>query len=146
MRKIKSGGLTFVAVLLCLGVPQAVRADPIDDYVNAEITRQNVPGLSLAVIRNGQLMRANGYGLANLEHHVPVHPDTLFKTGAVGMQFTAVAVMQLVEDGKIGLDDPIRKYFPDSPVSWGPITIRNLLNHTSGLPTTPNGNFRTEYT
>ena len=146
MRKIKSGGLTVVAVLLCLGVPQAVRADPIDDYVNAEITRQNVPGLSLAVIRNGQLMRANGYGLANLEHHVPVHPDTLFKTGAVGMQFTAVAVMQLVEDGKIGLDDPIRKYFPDSPVSWGPITIRNLLNHTSGLPTTPNGNLRTEYT
>lgn len=146
MRKLQSVRMTFLAILLSAGLPQGLLADPIDDYVNAEIARQSVPGLSLAVVRNGKLVRANGYGLANIEHHVPVRPDTLFKTGAVGMQFTAVAVMQLVDDGRFRLDDPIRKYLPDAPLSWAPITIRNLLNHTSGLPATPNGNFRTEYT
>lgn len=143
---MRTSKLTILSVLFFTCIPQGLRADPIDDYVDAEIQRQNVPGLALAVIRNGQVVRANGYGLANLEHHVPVRPDTLFKTGAVGMQFTAVAVMQLVDDGKISLDDSIRKYLPDAPPSWAPITVRHLLNHTSGLPATPNGNFRTEYT
>jgi len=117
----------------------AVHADAIDDYINTEMTRQHIPGLSLAIMQHGQLIRAQGYGFANLEHHVPVHPDTVFETGSLGMQFTAVAVMLLVEDGKLHLDDPIRKYLPAAPRTWASITIRQLLNHTSGLPTTPNG-------
>jgi CubicO group peptidase (beta-lactamase class C family) len=135
-------------LVACLVASVAVegRADPIDDYVNSEIARQHVPGIAIAVIRHGRIERARGYGLANLEHSVPVHADTLFKTGAVGMQFTAVGVMLLVEDGKIALDDPIAKYLPNAPQSWAPVTIRQLLNHTSGLPATPNGEFRTDYT
>jgi len=124
----------------------AVHADAIDDYINTEMTRQHIPGLSLAIMQHGQLIRAQGYGFANLEHHVPVHPDTVFETGSLGMQFTAVAVMLLVEDGKLHLDDPIRKYLPAAPRTWASITIRQLLNHTSGLPTTPNGEFRRDYT
>jgi len=124
----------------------AARADVIDDYINSEMTRQHIPGLALGIMQHGQLVRAQGYGFANLEHHVPVHPDTVFETGSVGMQFTAVAVMLLVEDGKLHLDDPIRKYLPSAPRTWDPITIRQLLNHTSGLPTTPNGEFRRDYT
>jgi CubicO group peptidase (beta-lactamase class C family) len=62
------------------------------------------------------------------------------------MQFTAAAVLLLVEDGKLRLDDPLRKYLPDAPRSWAPITIRQVLNHTSGLPATPNGDFRRDYT
>lgn len=123
-----------------------VHADAIDDYIHAEMVQQNVPGLSLAIMRDGHIVRAQGYGFANLEHSVPVHPDTVFKTGAVGMQFTATAVMFLVEDGKLRLDDSVRKYLPNAPRSWAPITIRQLLNHTSGLPQTPNGDFRVEYT
>jgi len=135
----------LLALVLLAGFPGSLRADPIDDYVNAEIARQQVPGLSLTVLRHGQIVRTQGYGLANLEHSIPVHPDTLFKVGAVSMQFTAAGIMLLVEDDKIGLDDSIRKYLPDAPKSWAPITIRQMLNHTSGLPATPNGDFRTEY-
>ena len=135
-----------LAVLLCAGFAGGVRADTIDDYINTEMAREHLPGLALAVMRHGQLVRAQGYGFANLEHHVPVHPDTVFETGAVGMQFTAIAAMFLVEDGKIRLDESVRKYLPEAPASWAPITIRHLLNHTSGLPTTPDGEFRREYT
>src|SRR5690242_19978001 len=122
----------LLAVLLLTGCAGAVRADAIDDYINAEIARQHVPGLALAIMRHGQLVRAQGYGFANLEHRVPVHPDTVFESGALGMQFTAVAVMFLVEDGKLRLDDSLRKYLLEAPRTWAPITVRNLLDHTSG--------------
>jgi CubicO group peptidase (beta-lactamase class C family) len=135
----------LVSVLLFAGLTGAARADAIDDYINAEIARQHVPGLALVIMKQGKPVRVQGYGLANLEHHVPVHPDTLFQTGAIGKQFTAVAVMLLVEDGKLRLDDPVRKYLPDAPRSWEPITIRHLLNHTSGLPANPSGDLRREY-
>lgn len=136
----------LLAVLACAGFVGAVRADAIDDYINAEMAHQHVPGLALAIMRHGQLVRAQGYGFANLEHQVPVHPDTVFEIGSAGMQFTAVAVMFLVEDGKIRLDESVRTYLPEAPASWAPITVRNLLNHTSGLPSTPDGEFRRDYT
>ena len=138
--------IALVACCLCATLPGGLRADTIDDYVTAEMARRHIPGVALTVVRNGRIERVQGYGFANLEHQVPMHPDTLFKTGAVGMQFTAVAVMLLVEEGKIGLDDSVRKYLPNTPRSWQPITIRNLLNHTSGLPATPGGEFLVEYT
>src|SRR5262249_49574053 len=71
---------------------------------------------------------------ANIEHNVAVKPETIFQSGSVGKQFTAMAVMMLVEDGKIGLDDPITKYFEGAPESWQKIKVRNLLTHTSCLP------------
>jgi CubicO group peptidase (beta-lactamase class C family) len=137
---------TLTAAVLALTLTGTAHADAIDDYINTEMTRQHIPGLALAIMQHGQLLRAQGYGFANLEHHVPVHPDTVFETGALGMQFTAVAVMLLVEDGKLRLDDPVRKYLPAAPKTWAPITLRQLLEHTSGLPTTPNGEFRVDYT
>jgi CubicO group peptidase (beta-lactamase class C family) len=71
--------------------------------------------------------------LANVELHVPVKPETIFQSGSVGKQFVSAAVMLLVEEGKVGLDDSIVKYFPNAPESWKPILIKNLLSHTSGL-------------
>jgi CubicO group peptidase (beta-lactamase class C family) len=136
----------LLAVLLFAGFAGSARADAIDDYINAEMAGQHIPGLALVIMRHGQVVRAESYGLANLEHHVPVHPDTLFQTGAIGKQFTAVAVMLLVEDGKLRLDESIRTYLPDAPRTWAPITLRHLLNHTSGLPTNPAGDIRREYT
>src|SRR6185295_6850667 len=135
----------FLVAVLFAGFAGGARADAIDDYINAEMARQHVPGLALVIMKHGQLVRTQSYGFANLEYHVPVHPDTLFQTGAIGKQFTAVAVMLLVEDGKLRLDESIRTYLPDAPRSWAPITIRHLLNHTSGLPTNPNGDIRREY-
>jgi CubicO group peptidase (beta-lactamase class C family) len=122
-------------------VPPAVTVDPadalapkVDKYVTAEMQREKIPGLSLGIMRDGKLIYAHGYGLANIELDVPVKPDTIFQTGSVGKQFTATAVMMLVEEGKISLDDKISKYFLDAPASWKEITVRNLLNHTSGIP------------
>jgi CubicO group peptidase (beta-lactamase class C family) len=105
----------------------------IDRYVKTEMQRQKIPGVSLAVLRNGKISILKSYGFANVEHLVPVKPETVFQSGSIGKQFTASAVMILVEEGKISLDDKIIRYFPDAPDAWKNITVRHLLNHTSGL-------------
>jgi CubicO group peptidase (beta-lactamase class C family) len=106
----------------------------VDAYVNGEMRAEKIPGLALAIVRDGKIVKSQGYGLANLELDVAVKPETIFQTGSVGKQFTATAVMMLVEEGKIHLDHPIGKYLPDSPASWSNVTVRNLLTHTSGVP------------
>ncbi len=106
----------------------------VDAYVNGEMRAEKIPGLALAIVGDGKIVKAKGYGLANIELDVAVKPETIFQTGSVGKQFTATAVMMLVEEGKIHLDDPLGKYLPDSPASWNNITVRNLLTHTSGVP------------
>ena len=105
----------------------------VDAFVRSELQRQRIPGVALGVYRDGKLARAQGYGLANVEWNAAVTPDTIFQSGSVGKQFTATAVMMLVEEGKVGLDDPIKKYFPDAPEAWNDIKVHNLLSHTSGL-------------
>src|SRR6476620_6176202 len=104
----------------------------IDSVVKAEMARQKIPGVAVAVVKGGEVMLAKGFGEANVEHHVPVTPETVFESGSVGKQFTSTAVMLLVQDGKIALTDPITKYFPKAPASWQGITVRHLLTHTSG--------------
>jgi CubicO group peptidase (beta-lactamase class C family) len=106
----------------------------VDAYVTAEIQKEKIPSLALAVIRDGKIIKAQGYGLSNVELSVPVKPETIFQTGSVGKQFTATAVMMLLEDGKVSLDDKISRYFPESPAAWKDITVRHLLTHTSGIP------------
>jgi CubicO group peptidase (beta-lactamase class C family) len=111
----------------------SVTTAAVTDYVMSEMQRQHIPGLSLLVVRNGKIIRAEGFGLANVELQVPAKPETVFQSGSVGKQFTATAVMMLVEEGKIGLDDPLTKYFPDAPATWKDVTVRNLLSHTAGF-------------
>lgn len=122
-------------------------SDAVARYVKEEMARQHIPGLSLLVSRNGEIVRAEGFGFSNVELQVPVKPETLFQSGSVGKQFTATAVMMLVEEGKIGLDDSITKYFPDAPATWKPVTVRNLLSHTGGFTDYPKDfDFRKDYT
>ena len=111
----------------------------VDSYVRAEMLKERIPGLALGVYRDGKLLRAEGFGMADLEWGAPVKADTIFQSGSVGKQFAATAVMMLVEEGKIGLDDPVQKYFTDAPDTWKDIKIRNLLSHTSGLSEYENG-------
>jgi CubicO group peptidase (beta-lactamase class C family) len=120
----------------------------IDDFVKHEMARERIPGLELGIYGQGGILLAKGYGLANVELNVPVMPETLMQSGSVGKQFVSAAIMMLVEEAKISLDDSITKYFPDAPAAWKPILIKNLLSHTSGLPeyespdrTGPNGPF-----
>jgi CubicO group peptidase (beta-lactamase class C family) len=108
--------------------------EQVDRFVLAEMQRQKVPGVAIGIVRNGEPLIAKGYGDANVELGVPVTPRTIFQSGSVGKQFTAVALMLQVEDGKLGLDDSVTKYLPDAPPSWRSITIRHLLTHTSGIP------------
>src|SRR4249920_2567566 len=115
------------AFLLSIATDAASAQSPettaaVTDYVKAEMQRQHIPGLSLLVVKNGKILRAEGLGLANVELQVPVKPETIFQSGSVGKQFTATAVMMLVEEGKIGLDDPLTKYLKETPASWKPIT------------------------
>jgi len=138
-----------LAVLVLLRV--AGRADEpagaVDEFVRQEMQSQRIPGLSLLVNRDGKVALAKGYGQANLEHQVPVKPETVFQSGSVGKQFTATLVMMLVEEGKIALDDPINKYFTNAPESWAKIRVRHLLTHTSGLGDySPGFDFRRDYT
>ena len=108
--------------------------EQVDKFVLAEMQRQKVPGVAIGIVRNGEPLIAKGYGEANVELGVPVTPRTIFQSGSVGKQFTAVALMLQVEDGKLGLDDSVTRYLPDAPPSWRSITIRHLLTHTSGIP------------
>lgn len=127
---------------------QAALQTRIDSVVRAEMARQRIPGVALAIVSKGTVTLAKGYGEANVEHHVAVTPETVFQSGSVGKQFTSAAVMVLVEDGKIALSDSITKYFPNAPASWRGITVRHLLTHTSGIPdyTTDAMDYRRDYT
>jgi CubicO group peptidase (beta-lactamase class C family) len=99
--------------------------------------RQHVPGIAIAVVSDGKVVLAKGYGLANVELQVPVATKTVFQGGSIGKQFTAMAVMMLVEEGKVSLNEKIGKYLGDVPPAWAGITIRHLLTHTSGLTQYP---------
>ncbi len=119
----------------------------VDSLANSEMKNQKIPGLSVVVVRDGKIDYVKGYGFSNIEHNVAVKPETIFQSGSVGKQFTAFAVMLLVEEGKMSLDDRLTKYFPDAPASWDAITVKNLLTHTSGFGEYMNGfNFRNDYT
>lgn len=139
-RRIRYGlTLGCVGTLLAGRVPaQSSSPDSIsakvDQAVQAELEHQKIPGVSLGVMRGGRIIKAKGYGLANVELAVPVTPRSIFQTGSVGKQFTATAVMMLVEQGRVGLDDSIAKYFPEAPSAWKGVTVRHLLTHTSGIP------------
>jgi CubicO group peptidase (beta-lactamase class C family) len=125
--------LSLFAILLLLLQTAPVRADKVDDYVKAEMQKQRIPGLSLAVVKEGKIIKAEGYGLANVEHNVPARPETVYKIGSVSKQFIATGIMLLVQDGKLNLDDKIAKYLDGTPEAWSGITIRHLLTHTSGI-------------
>jgi CubicO group peptidase (beta-lactamase class C family) len=117
----------------------APSAATVDEYIQVEMKKRRIPGLALVVIKNGEIVKMEGYGSANLEHDAPVAPDTVFELASVTKQFTATAIMKLVEEGKIKLDDPIIKYLPRSPRKWNGITVRHLLTHTAGLADLDNG-------
>jgi CubicO group peptidase (beta-lactamase class C family) len=106
----------------------------IDRFVSEEMSRQKIPGMAVAVVKNGEAVVAKGYGFANLEHQVPVTTHSIFQSGSVGKQFTAAAIVHLEERGKLRLDDNIARYLPPTKARWGSITVRQLLTHTSGVP------------
>ena len=151
---LRRSSVVFVTAcaIFSFAIPPAQAQSPattaaVTEYVKAEMQRQHIPGLSLLVVKAGKIIRAEGFGLANVELQVPVKPETIFQSGSVGKQFTATAVMMLVEEGKIGLDDPLTKFFPDAPAAWNGVTVRELLSHTAGFGDYPKTfDFRKDWT
>jgi len=129
MRGCVRSGLLLVGMA---ATPWAA-ADKIDDFARAELKRQQIPGMAIAVVRDGKITKAKGYGYADLDHKVPVSADTVFALASITKPFTATLTMMLVEEGKVRLDDDISQYLADPPATWKGITVRHLLNHTGGL-------------
>jgi CubicO group peptidase (beta-lactamase class C family) len=103
------------------------------DAVFAQYDKPDSPGCALGVIKDGKLIYTRGYGMANLEHNIPNGPKLVYDIGSTSKQFTAASILLLAEQGKLSLDDDVRKYIPELPVYQKPITIRHLIHHTSGL-------------
>src|SRR5689334_20521092 len=99
----------------------------------AQWDKNNSPGCAVAIVRNDSILFAKGYGMANLEYNIPIDPGTIFHMASILKQFTAFAIVLLAIQGKLQLDDDIHKYLSWFPDLKEKITIRNLLNHTSGI-------------
>lgn len=127
----------FAMLLLVAGAPFVLLAQ--EDYTNRldEIfktwSKAGSPGASVAVMQHGRLVFAKGYGLANLEYDIPVTPETVYHVASVSKQFTAMALVLLEQDGKLSLEDDVHKYLPELPDYGHPVTLRQLLQHTSGI-------------
>jgi D-alanyl-D-alanine carboxypeptidase len=130
-------------------------APPADAYLKEAITKSSAPGMSIAVLRDGQVILAQGYGLANVELSVPATKDTVYELASLTKQFTATAIMMLVEDGNLSLADKLSQFLPHAPAAWSNVTVRHLLTHTSGIqdffsvPSLSSGSgfaWRSEYT
>jgi CubicO group peptidase (beta-lactamase class C family) len=132
--------LVPIFVLSCLAIfaqssPSAGGdfATKADAHLKAYLDQGKFQGSAL-IAKGGKILLAKGYGMANEEHDVPNKPNTKFRLGSITKQFTAVAILQLQEQGKLNVKDPIGKYIPNSPDAWKTVTIHHLLTHTSGIP------------
>src|SRR6478736_3832738 len=129
-------GSRFSFVLLVVTILHAASADTATDrvtnFVNEYLKKNQIPGCAVMVRHDGKVVLCRGYGVANLEHGARVAPQTVFQSGSIGKQFTAMAIMMLIEEQKLALDDPISNYL-DVPENWSAIRVRHLLTHTSGL-------------
>jgi CubicO group peptidase (beta-lactamase class C family) len=124
----------WLAPLILITTVSVTRADATDDYVHSQMEKKKIPGLTIAVIRDGHVVKESAYGKASLELNVPTTLDTSFPLASMTKIFTAAAVMQLVQEGRISLDEPITQILTQLPTQWSAVTIRHCLSHTSGLP------------
>lgn len=140
-----TGRSAVAGILFCMAVPLsggalAQTSAPADsaalarlDALFAKWNSKDSPGCAVAVSRNGQAIATRAYGMADLEKAVPATPDSIYEAGSDSKQFTAAAILMLAREGKLSLDDDIRKYLPELPAYSAPVTIRHMLHHTSGL-------------
>src|SRR5690349_12409580 len=109
-------------------------ATRVESLLRREMRERRIPGIQAVVVKNGKVVLSTSAGTADLQHAVPVNSNTVFPIYSCTKAFTGVAIMQLVEEGKIDLEAPISRYLNDLPDSWTPITVKQLLTHVSGLP------------
>ncbi len=129
--------LTLALCAACATTPPGARVTTDDfrfvDSLFAAYTGSDVPGASVVVIRDGKVIVRRAYGMADLERRVSAVPETDYRLASVSKQFTAMAVMLLAKDGKLRYDQPVRDFLPGLPAATRAVTVRHVLNHTSGL-------------
>lgn len=131
---MKVRALVIALAILAAGAHADELAKTVDRVAQAAIESHHTAGLGIAIDQGGTILLNKGYGYADVEKKVPATPDTIYRIGSVTKQFTAVAILQLEAAGKLSLDDPITKILKGYPTPKTPITIKNLLQHTSGIP------------
>jgi len=119
-----------------------VFADGVDDYLRLKMKESQIPGLQIAVVQKGKIVKMASYETANLQNQIKVDNNTVFNLASITKAFTCVAIMQLVEQGKIELSEKISNYISDLPDTWLNITVEQILTHTSGLPDIMNEGFQ----
>lgn len=123
---------SFLLTLVLIAA-SSTRADEVDRYIREQMKEHHIPALSMAVLREGKPLKSEGYGYADVEHSIIATRNTVFQLQSITKTFTATAILMLVEDNRLSIADKIGKYLDDLPVSWEPITISQLLSHTSGI-------------
>jgi CubicO group peptidase (beta-lactamase class C family) len=123
----------IVWLLPFCGVLTAQKADSVDAVIARHLKNQQLTGLSIGIVKEGRVFMTKGYGMANLELQVPATENTVYKLASVSKHMIGTGIMKLVQEGKLSLTDPVSAFFPNSPLAWKEITIRHLMNHTSGL-------------
>jgi len=135
-----------LAILLLSTLALSLRADEVDDLVRANMEEGHITGLALGICIDGELVERRVYGLANLETRTTVKPETVFKIASMSKAFCSTAVMMLVEEGKLSLEDKVSDLLPNTPAAWSEIRLKHLLSHTSGIPDVPDFSFTRQYT
>jgi CubicO group peptidase (beta-lactamase class C family) len=126
--------LVSPALLSAQAPPAARVAQVVDSLARAFVAQGGAPSVAIGVVRGGETIVMKGWGKADLENDVPATEHSVYRIGSITKQFTAAAVMQLVEQGKVRLTDSIGAHLPTLPAAWRGVTVRQLLNHTSGIP------------
>jgi CubicO group peptidase (beta-lactamase class C family) len=123
-------------ILMLVGKTLVAQTDTekINKFLHDKMVEEHIPGLQIVVIRDNKIVLSEAMGMANIEFSVPVTKNTLFSINSIAKVFTGTAVMHLVEEGKINIEKPVRDYLDGLPVNWQPVTLRQLLGHTSGIP------------
>ncbi|MEP7238840.1 MAG: serine hydrolase domain-containing protein, partial [Ferruginibacter sp.] len=124
----------LVLLIFAFGNEIYAQADSIDIFVKNEMQKRKIPGLQLAVVRNGRIIKTGNYGFANLQDSIAVTDNTVFNINSITKAFTGVAIIQLLEAGKLNLSAPVSAYLPNLPDAWQAVTVQQLLSHTSGIP------------
>jgi len=130
--------LLFISLLLCLtsfnGRNDTPVSKQIDSFVHLQMKELHIPGMGVAVVQHGKILYMQSYGIANVEWDLPVTKNTAFQIASVTKLFTSTLVMKYIQEGKLNLDDPVSKFFPDAPKSWNEVKVKHLLSHQSGIP------------